>query len=79
MCDKIDKYKNKKLLPLVSCEQKQKDTGQCMVQESIYAAATVVNDDRILRLCENYDFFVAEARYHKECYVQYMKQVKQNE
>ena len=72
MCDKIDKYKNKKLLPLVSCEQKQKDAGQCMVQESIYAAATVVNDDTILRLCENYDFFAAEARYHKECYVQYM-------
>ena len=45
-----------KPLPLVSFERKQKDTVQCMVQESIYAAAKAVNDDRILRLCENYDF-----------------------
>ena len=44
-----------------------------MVQESIYAA-TAVNDNRILRLCENYDFLVVEAKYHKECYVQYIKQ-----
>ena len=50
-----------------------------MVQESIYVAPTAVNDDRILRLCENYDFLAAEARYHKECYVKYMKQAKQNE
>ena len=56
ICDKFNKHKNKKPLPLVSFEQKQKDTGQCMVQESIYAAAKAVNDDRILRLCENYDF-----------------------
>ena len=64
---------------MVSCERKQKDTGQSMVQESIYAAATAVNTDRILRLCENYDLIAAEARYHRECYVQYMKQSKQNE
>ena len=42
-----------------------------------YAAATAVNDDRILRLFESYDFLAAEARYHKTCYVQYMKQAKQ--
>ena len=64
---------------IVSCERKQKNTAQCMVQESIYAAATAVNDDRILRRCENYDFLAAEAKYHKECYVQYMKQAKKNE
>lgn len=71
-------YKSKKLLSSVSYEQKQKDTGQCMVQESIYAAAMAVNDDIVLRLCENYNFFVAEARYHKECYIQYINQAKQN-
>ena len=49
-----------------------------MVEELIYAAAAVI-DDRILRLCENYDFLAAEARYRKECYVQYIKQAKQNE
>ena len=49
-----------------------------MVEESIYAATAVI-DDRILRLCENYDFLAAEARYCKECYVQYIKQAKQNE
>ena len=49
-----------------------------MVQESIYAA-TAANDNRILRLCENYDFLVVEAKYHKECYVQYIKQAQQNE
>ena len=27
ICDKVNKCKNKKLLPLVSCERKQKDTG----------------------------------------------------
>ena len=48
ICDKINKYKNKKLLPLISCERKYKDTGQCMIQESNYAAATTLNDDRIL-------------------------------
>ena len=58
---------------MVSCEQKQKDTLKPMVQESVYAA-TAVNDNRILRLCENYDFLVVEAKYHKECYVQYIKQ-----
>ena len=46
MCDKINKYKNKQLLPLVYTERKPKGTGQYTVQESIYAA--VVNDDRIL-------------------------------
>ena len=50
-----------------------------MVQESIYVAPTAVNDDTILKLCENYDFLVAKARYHKECYAKYMKQAKQNE
>ena len=49
-----------------------------MVEESIYAAVTAVIDDRILRFCENYDFVAAKARYRKECYVQYIKQVKQN-
>ena len=68
-------YKSKKLLSSVSYEQKQKDTGQCMVQESIYAAVAV-NDDIVLRLCENYDFLVAEARYYKECYIQYINQAK---
>ena len=67
------------LLPLVSCERKHKDTGQCMVQESIYAAAMAVNNDRILRLCENCDFLAAKAKYCKECYLQYMKKAKQNE
>lgn len=47
--------------------------------ESIYAAATAVNDHRILTLCENYHFLAAEARCHKECYAQYMKQAKENE
>ena len=64
---------------MVSYEQKQKDAEQCMGQESIYAVTTAVNDDRILRLCENYDFLAAEARHHKECYTQYMKRTKENE
>ena len=47
--------------------RKHKDTGQCMVQKSIYAAAKAINDDRILRLCENSDFPAEEGRCHKEC------------
>ena len=47
--------------------RKHQDKGQCMVQESVYAAATVINDDRILRLCENSDFLAEESRCHKEC------------
>ena len=64
ICNKINKYKNKKLLPLVSCERKQKDISQCMAKESVYAATAV--NDRIPRLCENYDFLPAELRNHKE-------------
>ena len=79
ICNKINIYKNQKLLSLGSCERKQKDTGQCMVQEPICATVTAVNDNKILRLCENYNFLAVEARYHKECYVQYIKWAEQNE
>ena len=27
ICDKINKHRNKNILPLVSCERKEKDTG----------------------------------------------------
>ena len=59
------KNKNKKLFSLVSCMRKQKDTGQYILQEPIDDAATAVNDDRIVVLCENYDFLSAEVRYYK--------------
>ena len=50
---------------MVSCMRKQKDTGQYILQEPIDDAATAVNDDRIVVLCENYDFLSAEVRYYK--------------
>ena len=62
---KTIKNKNKKHLSLVSCMRKQKDTGQYILQEPIDDAATTVNDDRIVVLCENYDFLSAEVRYYK--------------
>ena len=62
---KTIKNKNKKLFSLVSCMRKQKDTGQYILQEPIDDAATTVNDDRIVVLCENYDFLSAEVRYYK--------------
>ena len=62
---KTIKNKNKKLFSLVSCMRKQKDTGQYILQEPIDDAATAVNDDRIVVLCENYDFLSAEVRYYK--------------
>ena len=64
---------------MVSCEQKPKETEQYMVQQSIYVPATAANDDKILRLCEKYDFLAVEIRFHKEWYVQYMKKTEQNE
>lgn len=76
ICDKVNKYKNKKLLPLAKCDRKQEKTGKSIFQENIQSVATTVKDERMLRLCENYDFIAAEACYHKECYLQYMKQVE---
>ena len=53
------------------CEKKQ--NGRSTVQDAIYEVAKVINDERILRLCENYDFLSAEAYYHQDCYLKYRK------
>ena len=59
--------------------ENRKILGNAWYKNQSMLPATAVNDDRILTLCENCNFFAAETMYHKECYVKYMKQAKQNE
>ena len=61
------------MAPLVQCERKLK--GKSIAQNTIYKVALASNDERLIRLCENYDFLSAEAHYHKECYLKYIKTI----
>ena len=52
------------------CEKREKIS---IAQKAVHSPATIRKDEKILRLCHNYDFIASEARYHKTCYRLYTK------
>ena len=67
---KLTNITNIWLVPLVQCNKKL-GGGRSVAQNVIYETAKRLDDEKLLRLCENYDFVSAEAYYHKECYIKY--------
>ena len=59
----------------MKCEKKKSEKRETIsiAQKAVHSAATIRKDEKILRLCHNYDFIASEARYHKTCYRLYTK------
>ena len=50
---------------LTNCQQKVGDRST--PEKTIHRAVVLQEDDKIIKLCENYNFLAAEAKYHLTC------------
>ena len=73
-CDKVTVTKDYKKEILTTCEEKVRDRSTA--QKTIHRAALFQQDQKITKLWENYNFLVAEAKYHHTCYQEFTRTPK---
>ena len=59
---------------LTNCEEKVSDRSTA--QKTINRATALQQDRKIIKLCENYNFLAAEAKYHRTCYKEFIRPLK---
>ena len=64
-CDKVNTKKDYKKQTLTNCQQKVGDRST--PGKTIHRAVVLQEDHKIIKLCENYNFLAAEAKYHRTC------------
>ena len=73
-CDKVTIKKYYKIETRTNCEEKVSDRSTA--QKTINRATALQQDRKIIKLCENYNFLAAEAKYHRTCYKEFIRPLK---
>ena len=56
---------------LTNCEEKVGNRGTA--QKTTHRAVVLQQHHKIIKLCENYNFLAAEAKYHCTCYIEFTR------